>query len=128
MGNLIAFGFDRSWAAHEVMKKLRRETGVEDAFLVERAASGRCAIKRAFDSVAGPSCAALWGAVAKLVFLNANLDRAIPRGGSALFILLKNAAETRVLTAVKPYRARILRTSLPREDEQRLKAEFTKAA
>jgi uncharacterized membrane protein len=110
------------------MKKLRRETGVEDAFLVERTVSGRCTIKRAFDSAAGPSCAALWGAVARLVFLNANLDRAIPKGGSALFILLKSAAETRVLTAVKPYRARILRTSLPQEDEQRLKAEFTKAA
>jgi uncharacterized membrane protein len=52
----------------------------------------------------------------------------IPRGSSALFVHLTNAAESRVLRAVEPYRARILETSLSREAEQRLKAEFTKAA
>ena len=132
MENLIAFGFDRSWAAHEVLKKLRTETAVEDAFVVERAASGRCVIRKAFDhdapEAAAPSSGGLWAAMVRLIFLNSSLDLAIPQGGSALFVVLKNAAENRVLKAVKPYRARILETSLSREAEQRLKAEFVKAA
>ena len=132
MGNIIAFGFDRSWAANEVLKKLRTDTPLDDAFVVERSLSGRCAIRRASDLIApeaaGPSSGRLWGALVRLIYLNSSLDLAIPRGGSALFVHLTNAAESRVLRAVKPYRARILETSLSREAEQRLKAEFTKAA
>ena len=133
MGNIIAFGFDRSWAASEVLKKLRTDTALDDAFVVERSASGRCAIRRASDFIApeeaaGASSGGLWAALVRLIYLNSSLDLALPRGGSALFILLTNAAESRVLRAVKPYRARILETSLSREAEQRLKAEFTKAA
>lgn len=131
MGNLIAFGFDRSWAANEVLKRLRTEVALDDAFVVERAASGPCAVRRAFDDIhpeAGAPGARLWGAMARLVFLNPSLDHAIPRGSSALFVVLKNATENRILRAVKPYRARILKTSLPPEAEQRLKAEFSKAA
>ena len=132
MGNLIAFGFDRSWTAREVLKKLQAETALDDAFVVERDASGRCAIRRAFDhdaqEAAGPSGGALWGAMVRLIFLNSSRDLAIPQGGSALFVALNSAAENRVLRAVKPYRARILKTSLPREAEQRLKAQFAQAA
>ena len=130
MGSLIAFGFDRSWAANEALKRLRTETALADAFVVERAESGRCAIRRA-SCPASPetsSGADLWGAMVRLTFLNSGLDRAVPRGGSALFVLLEGTAEPRILRAVKPYRARILKTSLPREAEQRLKAEFAKAA
>ena len=132
MGSLIAFGFDRSWAANEALKRLRTETALVDAFIVERAELGRCAIRRASCSAspeAGRSPDAdLWGAMVRLTFLNSSLDSAVPRGGSALFVLLEDAAEARILRAVKPYRARILKTSLPREAEQRLKAEFAKAA
>ena len=131
MGNLIAFGFDRSWAANEVLKRLRIEVTLDDAFVVERADSGPCAVRRAFDDIhpeAGASGARLWGAMARLVFLNPSLDHVIPRGSSALFIALKNAPENRILRAVKPYRPHILKTSLPPEAEQRLKAEFAKAA
>jgi uncharacterized membrane protein len=132
MGNLIAFGFDRSWAASEVLKKLRTDTAFDDAFVVERSLSGRCAIRRASNQIApdaaGPSSGGLWGALVRLIFLNSSLDLTIPRGGSALFVHLTNAAERSVLRAIKPYRARILETSLSREAEQRLKAEFTKAA
>jgi uncharacterized membrane protein len=120
MGNLIAFGFDRSRAADEVLNKLRSETAIEDAFVVERATSGRCEImrvKRAFTLITpktgGPFRGGLWGAMVRLLFLNPSLDVAIPRGGSALFILLKSAAEDRVLMAIKPFGARILKTSLP---------------
>ncbi len=132
MGNLIAFGFDRSWTASEVLKKLRTDTAVDDAYVVERSASGRCDIRWASNQTAPEaatrSSGGLWGALVRLIYLNSSLDHAIPRGSSALFVHLTNAAETRVLRAVKPYRARILETSLSREAEQRLKAEFTKAA
>jgi uncharacterized membrane protein len=117
MENLIAFGFDRFQAADEVLNKLRSETGIEDAFVVERAASGRCEIRRvqrAFitPKTGGPFRGGLWGAMVRLLFLNPSLDVAIPRGGSALFILLKSAVEDRVLMAIKPFGARILKTSL----------------
>ena len=130
MGSLIAFGFDRSWAANEALKRLRTETALADAFIVERAELGRCAIRRA-SGAASPEAAPaadLWGAMVRQTFLNSNLDREVPRGGSALFVLLEDAAEARILRAVKPYRGRILKSSLPREAEQRLKAEFAKAA
>jgi uncharacterized membrane protein len=118
MGNLIAFGFDRFRAAGEVLNKLRPETAIEDAFVVERAASGRCEIRRVKSAVITPKTGApfrggLWGAMVRLLFLNPSLDVAIPRGGSGLFILLKSAAEDRILMAIKPYGARILETSLP---------------
>jgi uncharacterized membrane protein len=132
MGNLFALAFDRSWAANEVLKTLQTETALQDAFVVERAASGRCAVKRAFnhgtakapDSLQG----GLWGEMVRLLFLNSSLDHAIRRGGSALFILIDEAAENRVLRAIKPYRGRILKTSLPDDAGRRLQARFTKAA
>jgi uncharacterized membrane protein len=132
MGNLIAFGFDRSWAANEVLKNLRTDTALDDAFVVERSASGRCAIRRASDLTAAEADASqrggLWGALVRFIYLNSSLDLTIPRGSSALFVQLTNAADRNVLRATKPYRARILETSLSQEAEQRLKAEFTKAA
>ena len=132
MGNLIAFGVDRSWAAREILTTLRAETAVEEAFMVERLASGRCVITKASIpsalQAAASSSGGLWGAMVRLLFLNSSLDRVIPRGNSALFLLLKNATENRVLRAIKPYRPRILKTSLPREAEQRLRAELLRAA
>ncbi len=128
MGKLIAFGFDRSWAASEVMKTLRADAALDEAFVVERAVSGQCRIRAACDGNApeanSTSMGGLWGAMARLVFLNPSLDRSIPRGGSALFLLLQGAAEGRVLRAVKPYGARALKASFPRESLERL----TKAA
>ena len=64
----------------------------------------------------------------RLIFLNSSLDLFIPQGNSALFLLLRNATENRVLRAVKPYRPRILKTSLSREAEQRLRAQLIRAA
>ena len=116
MGNLIALAFNRSWTANEVLKTLRTETALDDAFVVERAPSGRCAVRRAFNhrTTKVPDCSrgGLWGELVRLLFLNSSLDLAIRQGGSALFILIEEAAENRVLRAVEPYRGRILKTSL----------------
>ncbi len=132
MGNLIAFGFDRSWAANEVLKTLRADGAFEDAFMVERSASGRCLMRRAFNHRAADasdrSKGGLWAEMVGLLFLNSNLDLAIPRGGSGLFVVLKDTMESRVLRAIKPYRGRILKTSLSRDAEKRLKAGLTRAA
>jgi uncharacterized membrane protein len=132
MGNLIALAFDRSWSASEVLKTLGTETAVDDAFVVERALSGRCALRRAFNHETTEALdlprGGLWGEMVRLLFLNSSLDQRIPRGGSALFILLKDMAENRVLRAVRPYRGRILKTSLSRAAEKRLQAGFAKAA
>ena len=50
-------------------------------------------------------------------------------GGSFLECFqVKDAAESRMLRAVRPYRGRILKTLLPREAEQRLKAGVNRAA
>ena len=46
MGNLIAFGFDRFRVADEVLNKLRSETAIKDAFVVERGPSERCEKRR----------------------------------------------------------------------------------
>jgi uncharacterized membrane protein len=132
MGNLFALAFDHSWTANEVLKTLRTETALEDAFVVERTASGRCAVKRAFNhrttKAPDSSRGGLWGEMARLLFLNSSLDLAIRRGGSALFIRIDEAVENRVLRAIKPYRGRILKTSLPGKAGKRLQARFTKAA
>jgi uncharacterized membrane protein len=132
LGNLIAFGFDRSWAANEVLNALRADAALDDAFVVQRSASGLCAMRRVYKDTgheaADPCTCELWREMVRLLFLNASLDLAIPRGGSGLFVLLKDAVENRILRAVKPYRGRILKTSLSREAEKKLKASFTKAA
>ncbi len=131
MGNLIALSFDRSWAAREVLNRLRTEP-VDHAFVVERSASGRCAMRRADVRLAleaaDPLEGWLWGQMVGLLFLNANLDLAIPPSGSALFMRLKVPVERWILLAAKPYRGRILKTSLSLEAEQKLKASFTIAA
>ena len=125
MGNLIAL-VNRSWTANEVLKTLRTETALDDAFVVERPPSGRCAVRRAFNhrTTKVPDCSrgGLWGKLVRLLFLNSSLDLAIRQGGSALFILIEEAAENRVLRAVEPYRGRILKTSLSGEAERRFQA------
>jgi uncharacterized membrane protein len=56
------------------------------------------------------------------------LSETIPPESSALFILFRNVTEDKVLPQLKPYKPRILRTSLSNEGEQRLKSAFAVAA
>ncbi len=50
------------------------------------------------------------------------LGETIPPESSALFVLFRAVNEDKVLPELKPYKPRILRTSLSNEGEQRLKS------
>lgn len=56
------------------------------------------------------------------------LGDTIPPGSSALFILFRSATEDKVLPEIKPYKPRILKTSLSNEAEQRLNTVLREAA
>jgi uncharacterized membrane protein len=56
------------------------------------------------------------------------LGDTIPKESSALFILFKSVTEDKVLPELKPYKPRVLRTSLSNEGEQKLKTALAAAA
>jgi uncharacterized membrane protein len=56
------------------------------------------------------------------------LGETIPKGSSALFVLVKDVNEDKVLPEIQPYKPRVLKTSLSNEAEQRLKTRLDKAA
>jgi uncharacterized membrane protein len=49
------------------------------------------------------------------------LGDTIPKGSSALFVLFRSVNEDKVLPEIEPYKPRVLRTSLSREAEEKLK-------
>jgi uncharacterized membrane protein len=51
-----------------------------------------------------------------------DLGKTIPRGSSALFLLIKRSTPDKVLPEIEPYRPRVLRTSLSKEQEDKLRA------
>lgn len=50
-----------------------------------------------------------------------DLGKTIPRGSSALFLLIKRSTPDKVLPEIEPYRPRILKTSLSKEQEDKLR-------
>ena len=56
------------------------------------------------------------------------LSATIPLDSSALFVLVKNVTEDKVIAEIETYKPRVLKTSLSNEDEARLKAALSKAA
>jgi uncharacterized membrane protein len=56
------------------------------------------------------------------------LGETIPTESSALFVLFKTVNEDRVLPELKPYKPRVLRTSLSNENEQKLRSALAAAA
>ncbi|HEX5959057.1 MAG TPA: DUF1269 domain-containing protein [Hyphomicrobiaceae bacterium] len=50
-----------------------------------------------------------------------DLGKTIPRGSSALFLLIKRSTPDKVLPEIEPYRPRVLRTSLSNEQEKKLR-------
>ena len=56
------------------------------------------------------------------------LSETIPEGSSALFVLFRSVTEDKVLPEIKPYKPRVLKTSLSNEAEAKLRAALSKAA
>jgi uncharacterized membrane protein len=56
------------------------------------------------------------------------LSETIPPGSSALFVLFRSVTEDKVLTELEPYKPRVLKTSLSKEQESKLKAALSKVA
>src|SRR5262245_13894343 len=56
------------------------------------------------------------------------LGETIPNGSSALFVLFKSATEDKVLSEIKSYKPRVLKTSLSNEAEAKLRAALSKAS
>jgi uncharacterized membrane protein len=56
-------------------------------------------------------------------FIN-EVSQTIEPGGSALFMLISNWTEDKVLDQLSKFNAKVVRTSLSKEDESKLKAAF----
>jgi uncharacterized membrane protein len=57
-----------------------------------------------------------------------NLGKTIPKGSSALFLLIKRSTPDKVLPELEPYRPRVLKTSLSKEQEDKLRTALSAAA
>jgi uncharacterized membrane protein len=51
-----------------------------------------------------------------------SLGKTIPRGSSALFLLIRSSTPDKVLPEIEPFKPRVLKTSLSNEQEDALKA------
>jgi uncharacterized membrane protein len=56
-----------------------------------------------------------------------NLGRTIPKGSSALFLLIRSSTPDKVLPGIEPYKPRVLKTSLSTAQENALKAALSAA-
>jgi len=56
------------------------------------------------------------------------LGKTIPKGSSALFVLIKHSTPDKVLPEIEPFKPRVLQTSLSREQEQRLRKALSSTA
>jgi uncharacterized membrane protein len=126
---------------------------LDDAAVVVRKEDGKVKVKQAVSLVgAGALGGAFWGMLIGLLFWAPWLGLAIGAasgavagglsdvgvddkfikevgstiepGHSALFLLVREMTEDKVLEAVKPFNPTVLRTSLSTEDEAKLKAAF----
>lgn len=57
-----------------------------------------------------------------------NLGQTIPIGSSALFLLIKRSTPDKVLPEIEPFRPRVLKTSLSKEQESKLRSALHIAA
>src|SRR5215813_3444074 len=56
------------------------------------------------------------------------LGKTIPKGSSALFLLIKRSTPDKVLPEIEPFKPRVLKTSLSHEQENKLRVALTRAA
>ena len=132
---------------------------MEDVVVVTRDDEGKVKLHQAVNMTAsGAAGGGFWGALIGLVFLNPILGAAVgagvgaltgrftdigiddefmkglgeslPKGGSALFVLVKKATGDKVLAALEPFRGkgRVLKTSLSKDSEDALRAAIEKAS
>jgi uncharacterized membrane protein len=57
-----------------------------------------------------------------------NLGKTIPKGSSALFMLIKSSTPDKVLPEIEPFKPRVLKTSLSNEQEEKLRSALSAAA
>ena len=57
-----------------------------------------------------------------------NLGKTIPKGSSALFVLIKRSTPDKVLPEIEPFKPRVLKTSLSQEQEDKLRAALSTPA
>ena len=56
------------------------------------------------------------------------LGNTIPKGSSALFVLVKSSTPDKVLPEIEPYKPRVLKTSLSKQQEDKLRAALQTSA
>ena len=56
-----------------------------------------------------------------------NLGKTIPKGSSALFLLIRRSTPDKVLPEIEPFRPRVLKTSLSNVQEEKLRAALANA-
>src|SRR5215813_4302261 len=57
-----------------------------------------------------------------------HLGKTIPKGTSALFLLIRRSTPDKVLPEIEPYKPRVIKTSLSKEQEDKLKAALSGVA
>ncbi|MGE0848199.1 MAG: DUF1269 domain-containing protein [Hyphomicrobiaceae bacterium] len=85
----------------------------------------------AVGGIAGAGFGALSGSMADYgindEFIK-NLGKTIPKGSSALFLLIKRSTPDKVLPEIEPFNPRVLKTSLSKEQEDKLRAALSNVA
>jgi len=79
----------------------------------------------AVGGLAGGSSGALSGSMADYGINDAfikNLGKTIPKGSSALFVLVRSSTPDKVLPEIEPFKPRVLKTSLSKQQEEELRA------
>ena len=129
---------------------------MEDAVVAVKNDKGKIKLNQAINLTAlGAASGGFWGALIGLIFLNPLLGMAVgatagavsgalrdvgiddkfmkelaaglPRGSSALFVLVRKSTPERVLEEIKGTGGKVLRTSLNHEDEAKLQAALSAA-
>jgi uncharacterized membrane protein len=130
---------------------------MEDVVVVTRDAAGKVKLHQAVNlTAAGAAGGGFWGMLIGFIFLNPilgaalgagagalsgyltdlgiddkfmkELGESLPKGGSALFALVKKATGDKVLERLKPFRGkgRVLKTSLTKDSEEALREALEK--
>jgi uncharacterized membrane protein len=131
---------------------------MDDVVVLTRSAEGKVQLHQAVNmTAAGAAGGGFWGMLVGLIFLNPLLGAAVgagagalsgyftdlgiddkfmkdlgeklPKGGSALFVLVRKVTGDKVLAALEPFRGKghVLQTSLNKDSEEALRAALEKA-